>query len=78
VVLFMGWPTRVRGIDFLLKAFSISAKANSHLKLVILARGEGTQAHQVLREGVKQMECSERIEVVEGFFKERSNEKVSQ
>ena len=68
IVLYMGWPTRVRGIDLLLDAFSITSSQNGDLNLTILARGENTTDHQRLRSLISAHPACERITVIEGFL----------
>lgn len=68
IALFMGWPTRVRGIELLLNAFAIVARQNKKLTLKILARGDDTDAHKKLHCLVKQHPASEKIKVIEGFL----------
>ena len=70
VALYMGWPTRVRGIDLLLDAFAIVARQSENVHLVILARGEGTKDHVRLRRLVRRHPAREHMTLVEGFLPE--------
>ncbi len=71
ISLYMGWPTRVRGIDLLLDAFSIAARQNGDLNLTILARGENTTDHQRLRSLISAHPACERIILIEGFLSKK-------
>jgi len=68
VALFIGWPTRVRGIELLLNAFTIVTRQYKNLKLRILARGKGSDAHKNLHFLVKHHSASQKIEVIDGFL----------
>jgi len=68
IALFMGWPTRVRGIDLLLDSFAIAKRKCPHLRLVILARGEGSSAHQALYRRVASHPAKAHIRIIEGFL----------
>ena len=68
IALFMGWPTRVRGIELLLNAFTIASRQYKNLKLKILARGKGSDAHKKLHFLVKHHSATQKIEVIDGFL----------
>jgi glycosyltransferase involved in cell wall biosynthesis len=68
VALFMGWPTKVRGIELLLNAFNLATRKYNNLRLRILARGEGSNAHKKLQFLVKHHSAQKKIEVIEGFL----------
>jgi glycosyltransferase involved in cell wall biosynthesis len=68
VALFMGWPTRVRGIELLLHAFALVTRKYNKLRLRILARGKDSDAHKKLHLFVKHHSANKKIEVIDGFL----------
>jgi glycosyltransferase involved in cell wall biosynthesis len=66
--LFMGWPTRVRGIELLLDSLAIARRESPNLRLVILARGQSTPAHQALHRRVAAHPAGAQIRIIEGFL----------
>ena len=68
VALFMGWPTRVRGIELLLNSFTLVARKYNNLRLKILARGKDSDAHKKLHFLVKRHFARKKIEVIDGFL----------
>jgi len=66
--LFMGWPTRVRGIELLLDSFAIARHESPNLRLEILARGQGTSAHHTLRKSIDSHPSAAHIRVIDGFL----------
>jgi phosphatidyl-myo-inositol dimannoside synthase len=66
--LFMGWPIRVRGLELLLDSFAIARRQSPNLRLVILARGQGTPDHEELRLRVASHPNVAHIQVIEGFL----------
>lgn len=67
-VLFMGWPTKLRGIELLLNAFSMAAPRSGLLHLKILARGDGSPDHLRLRRLVGKHSARDRISLIDGFL----------
>lgn len=68
VVLYMGWPTKVRGIDLLLNAFALTARQSEMLHLKILARGDGTKDHKRLHRLVDKHPLRDKITIIRGFL----------
>ncbi|MBW1804387.1 MAG: glycosyltransferase family 4 protein, partial [Deltaproteobacteria bacterium] len=66
--LYIGWPTRVRGIELLLDAYAIAARQAKNLYLKILARGEDTADRRRLHRLVSEHPGRDRISIIEGFL----------
>ena len=67
-ILYMGAATRIRGVDFLLKAFSKVVLDNANIKLQILARGATEVELNKLRRLCTSLQIINKVELIGGWL----------